>query len=338
MAYCNEGGFMLSRHTRHRLFRPVSRRALLAGIAASAAGVAATNVFAPDIAAQEVTMSASKPQLLLSNRVLVESPRWHEDRLWFSDWGTQEIVAVDLAGKSEVIRSIPSMPFSFDWQPDGRMVIVSGGDGLLLRQTADGAFETFADLSSLSAFPWNEIVVDGRGNTYLNNIGFNFPEEEFAPGILALVAPDGEVRQVADGVAFPNGMVITPDNATLILAESYGNTLTAFDIAADGSLENRRVWANLEGDYPDGITLDAEGAVWYGDVPNQHCVRVREGGEVLQTIELDRGCFACMLGGEHGNTLFMLAATWGDAESSPEAAAPGQILMVEAPAAGAGWP
>ena len=156
---------------------------------------------------------------------------------------------------------------------------------------------THADLTGLANHPWNEIVVDGRGNAYVNNIGFDFPEGEFAPGIIALVTPDGSARQVADGVAFPNGMVVTPDNATLILAESYGTRLTAFDIAPTAASSNRRVWAELGGGAPDGICLDAEGAIWYGDVPNQRCVRVREGGEVLQTIELDRGCFACMLGG-----------------------------------------
>ncbi len=133
-------------------------------------------------------------------------------------------------------------------------------------------------------------------------------------------------------------MVVTPDNATLILAESYGNRLTAFDIAADGSLANRRVWANLDGGYPDGICLDAEGAIWYADVPNKRCVRVREGGAMLQTIDLDRGCFACMLGGVDNRTLFLVAAEWGDAASMAGGQRTGQVLSVEAPAPRAGWP
>ncbi len=158
-------------------------------------------------------------------------------------------------------------------------------------------------------------------------------------GILALVTPDGSVRQVADGVAFPNGMVVTPDNATLILAESYGNRLTAFDIAADGSLSNRWVWAALDGGFlPDGICLDAENAVWYADVPNKRCVRVREGGEVLQTIELDRGCFACMLGGVDNRTLFLMANAWGGPANMAEAARTGQVFTAQAPAPGVGWP
>jgi sugar lactone lactonase YvrE len=153
--------------------------------------------------------------------------------------------------------------------------------------------------------------VDGRGNAYINGGSLDvFAGGAYAPGVIVLVAPDGSARQVADGIAFPNGMVVTPDNATLIIAESYAKRLTAFDIAADGSLSNRRAWADLGEGVPDGICLDAEGAVWYADVPNKRCVRVREGGEVSQTIELDRGCFACMLGGDDGQTLFMLAAEW----------------------------
>jgi sugar lactone lactonase YvrE len=143
---------------------------------------------------------------------------------------------------------------------------------------------------------------------------------------------------VADGVAFPNGMVVTPDNTTLILAESYGKCLTAFTVAPDGSLSNRRVWADLGDSYPDGICLDAEGAVWFADVPNKRCVRVREGGEVLQMIDLDRGCFACMLGGVEGRTLFMVAAAWGGPESMAGGQRTGLVLSTEAPAPRAGWP
>ena len=277
-------------------------------------------------------------QILMTGLAFGESPRWHDDRLWFSDWGAQEVIAVDLKGKSEVITRIQSFPFCIDFLPDGRLLVVSARDQLLLRMEPDGSLVTHANLTSLSDHPWNEIVVDGRGNAYLNNIGFDFPGGEFAPGIIALVTPDGSTRQVADGVAFPNGMVVTPDNATLILAESYGKRLTAFDIAADGSLSNRRVWANLDGGFPDGICLDAENAVWYADVPNKHCMRVREGGEVLQTIDLDRGCFACMLGGVDNRTLFLMANEWGGTANMADAARTGQVLTVEAPAPGVGWP
>ena len=196
-----------------------------------------------------------------------------------------------------------------------------------------------AIVSRLSAFGWNELVVDGRGNAYINQAGFNLMAgAPFAPGTIALVTPGGAARQVADGVAFPNGMVVTPDNSTLIVAESYGKKLTAFDIADDGSLSNRRVWADLGDGVPDGICLDADNAIWYADVPNQRCVRVREGGEVLQTIELDRGCFACMLGGADKRTLFLVATEWSGAANMFQGPRTGQILTVEAPAPGIGWP
>jgi sugar lactone lactonase YvrE len=273
---------------------------------------------------------------LMTGLVLVESPRWHDGRLWFCDWGAHEVIAVDLVGKSEVIVRVESLPFSIDWLPDGRLLFTS--DRLLVRREPEGATVTHADLTDLSDHPWNELVVDDRGNAYVNNIGFDFPGGEFAPGIIALVTPDGVARQVADGVAFPNGMVVTPDNSTLIVAESYANRLTAFDIAADGGLSNRRVWAAVGDNHPDGICLDAEGAVWCADVGNKHCVRVREGGEVLQTVQLDRGCFACMLGGADQKTLFLLANEWNGPASMAEGARMGQVLMVEAPAPGVGWP
>lgn len=286
-----------------------------------------------------------EPQTLMTGIAFGESPRWHEDRLWFSDWGAQEIVAVDLQGRSEVKVRMPSSPFSIDWLPDGRLLIISAGDGLLLRQEPDGSLVTHADLNHLSEFPWNDIVVDGRGNAYIGNIGFDFPDGEFTPGILALVTPDGSTRQVADGLAFPNGIVVTPNNSTLIVAESYGNKLTAFDIAADGGLSNRRVWADLDGcvpeGVPDGICLDAEGAVWFGDIPNECCVRVRKGGEVLQKIKLDRGCFACMIGGIDRRTLFMVTLEWRGMEGMADGAdgeRTGQILTTSVPAPGAGWP
>lgn len=283
-------------------------------------------------------MSELQPKTLMTGIVFGESPRWHEGRLWFADWGTQEIIAVDLAGQSEVVARVPTAPFSFDWLPDGSLLVVSGGDGQLLRQEAGGALQPYAALSGLSEYPWNEIVIDGRGNAYVNGIGFDFGSGAFAPGQIALVTPDGQVRQVAGDVAFPNGMAVTPDNAMLILAESYGNRLTAFDIAADGSLSHRRVWAELGEGAPDGICLDADGAVWYGDVPHRECVRVGKGGEVLHRIELDRGCFACMLGGPGRRTLFMVAAEWNGPAGMESAEPTGQVLTVEAPAAGVGWP
>ena len=279
----------------------------------------------------------------MSGLVFGESPRWGPDgRLWVSDWGAKEIVAVDLEGRSEVMARLPFPLFQaicIDWLPDGRLLVVSAREGLLLRRERDGSLVTHADLRGVAMPAWNEIVVDGRGNAYLNNAGFDFPAgEEFAPGTIALLGPDGSARQVADGIAFPNGMAVTPDDSTLICAESYAKKLTGFDIAEDGSLSNRRVWADLDDGVPDGVCLDAEGAVWYADVPNKRCIRVREGGEVLETIGLDLGCFACMLGGVDRRTLFMVVREWRGPASMADETRTGQVLTVEAPAPGAGWP
>jgi sugar lactone lactonase YvrE len=277
------------------------------------------------------------PHILMAGLAFGESPRWHDGRLWFANWTAQEIIAVDPRGESAVVVRLPfsAFPFSIDWLPDGRMLIASSGDPPLLRREADGALVAHAELTG----GFNEIVVDGRGNAYVNGAGFD-PRagEPFAPGGIALVTPDGAARRVAAGIAFPNGMAIAPDESTLIVADSYGKCLTAFDIAADGGLSRRRVWAELGAGVPDGICMDAEGAVWYADVPNERCVRVREGGAVLQTVELDRGCFACMLGGEDGTTLYMLAAEWHGMDRMVGAPRTGQVVTVKAPAPHAGRP
>ena len=278
-----------------------------------------------------------QPRILMTGLKLGESPRWHDGRLWFSDWGAQEIIAMDADGNSEVMLNVASFPFCIDWLPDGRLLVVSASQHALLRREPDGSLVTHADLAGLSERPWNDIVVDGRGNAYVNNIGFDFPDGAVVPGFVAVVTPDGVARPVADGVEFPNGMAVTLDNSTLIVAESYGHRLTAFDIGADGGLSNRRVWADLGDGTPDGICIDAEGAVWYADVPHRRCVRVREGGDVLQTVELDRGCFACMLGGPDRSTLFIVAAEW-PAAANPGGPRTGRVVAVEAPAPGAGWP
>ena len=277
---------------------------------------------------------------LLTGLAFGESPRWHDGRLWVADWAAHELLAIDSDGVSEVITPVPTrFQFSIDWLPGGELVIVSGAESVMLRMEQDGSLVTRADLGVLSPKGWNEIVVDGRGNTYVNGGGFDLMAgEEFAPGIVALVTPDGALRQVADGIAFPNGMAITPDNSTLIVAESYARRLTAFDIEADGGLTNRRVWADLGDGVPDGICIDAEGAVWYADVPNKRCSRVREGGEVLETLDLDRGAFACMLGGAGGSTLFVVATEWNGPAAVSDGLRTGQVLTAEAPAPHAGWP
>ncbi len=278
-------------------------------------------------------------ETLMTGIAFGESPRWHDGRLWFCDWGAEELIAVRPDGHSEVIARVPSFPFCIDWLADGRLLIVSSRERALMTLDEDGSLQTLTDLSGLSGKGWNEIVADATGNAYVNGGGFDLMAgEEFAPGIIALVPPDGEARQVADGIAFPNGMAVTPDNGTLIIAESYGRRLTAFDITGAGGLSNRRVWADLGDGVPDGICIDAEGAVWYADVPNKRCVRVREGGAVLQTVEHDRGCFACMLGGEDGRTLFIVARVWEGMGAATDGQRTGQLLSVRAPAPHAGWP
>jgi sugar lactone lactonase YvrE len=283
--------------------------------------------------------SLSEVKIVLTGLGFGESPRWHEDRLWFCNWGMQEVVAVDLSGKSEIMARVPTaIPFSIDWRPGGQLLIVSGPERLLLRMEPDGSLVTQADLSPIAEHGCNEIVVDGRGNVYVNGGSFDPPGKKVPSGIIALVARDGSIRQVADGISFPNGMAVTPDGSTLIIAESHGKRLTAFNIAADGNLTNRRVWADLGDGVPDGICIDADDAVWYADVPNKRCVRVREGGEVLQIVNVDRGCFACMLGGPERQTLFIMAAEWHGFEKMMEGLGTGQLLAIKAPAPGAGWP
>jgi len=229
---------------------------------------------------------------------------------------------------------VDAFPFSIDWLPGGTMLVTAGQK--LLEMEPDGALVTRADLSAVSDYGWNEIVVDGRGNTYVNSVGFDLMGGEAPkPGVIALVTPDGEARQVADGLAFPNGMVVTPDGSTLIVAESYEGRLTAFDVAADGGLDNRRVWADL-GEGGDGICMDADGAVWSPKF--NACVRVRDGGETLETIELDQFCFACMLGGDDGRTLFMNVAEWNGPDGIFKEPRTGRVLAVDAPAPHAGHP
>ena len=282
-------------------------------------------------------MRMSEVRTLLTGRGLVESPRWHGDRLYFSDWSSGEVIAVDLAGHSEVIAHVNSLPLCTAWLPDGRLVIVSSPDGRLLRRHPDGSLATHADLGQSG---WNDIVIDGRGNAYVNRVDFHpMAGEEFKPGCVYLATPHGSVRQVADDIAFPNGMAVSPDNTTLIVADSYRHHLLAFTIGADGGLSNRRVWAELGDGTPDGICIDAQGDVWYADVPYHRCTRVAGGGTVLQTVVLDRGCFACALGGPDATTLFMVAAQWrGMTEPEPVSSGTGQVLAMRVDVPGAGWP
>ena len=285
-----------------------------------------------------------QPTPLLTGLVIGESPRWHEGRLWFANWGAEEIVAVDTDGNAEVAaKGPPGLGWSIDWLPDGRLLVTGRG---LMRIEPDGSMVPHADMSAAGVDDFNEIVVDGRGNIYVNG-GCDFhPGAGNAPGIIALVTPDGSVRRVADGIAFPNGMAVTPDNSTLVISESFAARLTAFDIDDDGGLSNRRVWADGVG--PDGICIDSDGAVWTGvdqAGPGVFIGRVLDGGEVLDRVQVDMPCFASMLGGEDRRTLFMLVADWRMSDGFEdnitrltEGPPTGQLLTVPAPAPGVGWP
>ncbi len=276
-------------------------------------------------------------KVLLDGLTFPEGPRWHEGRLWFSDFYAHEVVAVDLAGSRETIVEVPGQPSGLGWTPDGRLLVVSMTDRRLLRLDPDGLTEV-ADLSAFANYHCNDMVVDGEGGAYVGNFGFNSHDgSAFKAADLIRVEPDGAVSVAAEGLAFPNGSVITPDGDTLIVGETRGNILSAWDRAPDGGLSNRRVWADLNGGFPDGICLDADGAVWYADPRNKETVRVFEGGEVTDRISTgEMGSFACMLGGPERRTLFICTCL----QSGPDTAAlrSGRIETIEVTVPGAGWP
>lgn len=255
-----------------------------------------------------------------------ESTRWHDGRVWVCNWGTGEVLAVTTGGEREVMARLDpqKLPFSIDWDPDGRLLVIDGPRRLLLRQQPDGSLEAVADLTGFSEGPFNELVVDTGGNAFVNG----------GSGTVICVRPDGGVDQVADGLKWPNGMAVIDDGRTLVVADSHAEQLIAFDVAADGKLSDRRIWAEVE-HAPDGICSDADGAIWVASVPGRNCVRVREGGEVLNAVSVDRGCFACMLGGEDDHTLFIAAAEWRgmDAAMREGPGVTGQLLAAPGQAA-----
>ena len=277
------------------------------------------------------------PRVLREGIVFGESPRWHDGRLWFCDWGARQILAVAPDGTGEVVLEVdfPSLPMCIDFLPDGRPLVVCSPRQQLLRLEPDGTPVVHASLTSVSDKPWNEVVCDSAGNAYVNNIGFEFPVEPSAPGLVAVARADGTVRRLAGDMQFPNGMALTPDERTLLVGESHGSRVTAIELGDDGSSVRTRVWASTPGDHPDGIALDASGALWYADVGNARCVRIREGGEVLDTVQLDRGCFSCALGGADGRTLFIVAQRYGGAPGSGPPS--GQLLSAEVSVPAAGW-
>jgi len=274
---------------------------------------------------------------LLDGLAFPEGPRWHENRLWFSDMHHHRVLAVDLEGNAETICEVPHQPSGLGWLPDGRLLVVSMIDRRLLR-LENGELLEHADLSGLASFHCNDMVVDAEGRAYVGNFGFDLiAREEPKPAEIVLVTPGGEARVVASDLRFPNGTVITPDGGTLIVGESFGARLTAFDIESDGELANRRVWAQLEGAVPDGICLDAEGAIWLASPVSAEVLRVREGGEVTRRIPVETQAFACMLGGADRRTLFICTAESSDPDEC-RAAAAGRIETIEVEVPGAGLP
>lgn len=277
-----------------------------------------------------------------------EGPRWHGGRLWFSDFYAHAVKSVSVLGDLRTEFEISDQPSGLGWMPDGSMLIVGMTKRQVLRRSSDGTITVHADLSDIATYHCNDMVVDVEGRAFVGNFGFNLDEEVATRPVedvianhktakLACVSPSGKVRVAADDMHFPNGSVITPDGMTLIVGETVGFCLTAFDIGPDGSLSNRRVWAPTLPRIPDGICLDADGAVWFANPMAAECVRIAEGGEVLEVVETGQLCFACMLGGDDGKTLFMLTADSADAHTA--AAAPtGRIVTCEVEVGRAGLP
>jgi sugar lactone lactonase YvrE len=252
--------------------------------------------------------------------------------------GTRQVLTVDAAGTVEEVCVVEGRPSGIGWLPDGRMLVVSMNDRRVVRLEPDGTLVEHADLSGLASAPCNDMVVDRPGNAYVGNPGYDMrnPPSPLPAAELVLVRPDGSAEVVDRSVMFPNGPAVTPDGSTLIVAETMGQRLSAFAIGDDGTLSNRRTYAELPGRGPDGIALDAEGAVWVADANGSGCVRVREGGEVTDVVDTGRGCFACALGGPGRTTLFLLTAEGFTGEAIRSRT--GAIETVEVAVPGAGLP
>ncbi len=280
---------------------------------------------------------ASETKILLDGLCFPEGPRWHEGRLWFSDMHAKSVLRVGLDGRVEPVVRVEACPSGLGWLPDGRLLVVSMQDRRLLRLDP-GGLQPVADLSGIADFHCNDMVVDAHGRAYVGNFGFDLHKRETPrTTTLALVLPTGETRAAARDLAFPNGCVITPDGRTLVVAESMAARLTAFDISPDGSLSNRRVFAQLERRVPDGICLDAEGAIWVASPISADCVRVHEGGRITETVKVSNQAFACMLGGPDRKTLFICTASDSDPEACV-ASRSGRIEYLQVDVAGAGLP
>jgi sugar lactone lactonase YvrE len=274
--------------------------------------------------------------VLVDGRGFLEGPRWRLDRLWFSDVASGEVLATDMDGRCELVAAIEGAPSGLGWLPDGTLLVARGTPAALLAVSTTGSITQYADLSSVAAFPPNDMVVDPSGRAWLGTCDVaGIP----APSVsqLLCVGTDRSVSVVDDQMRFPNGSVVTADGTTLIVAETFGSALTAFTIGADGVAATKRDWAQVPGSFPDGICLDEEGAVWFADAAGRAALRVHEGGEVVDRVDVDQGCFACTLGGPDGRTLFVLT---GELRPPHEALVNrrGRIEMFTVAVAGSGSP
>jgi sugar lactone lactonase YvrE len=259
------------------------------------------------------------PQILARGFTFTESPRWRDGRLWFADRNT--VKTIDTTGRTEVIATVPDGVGGIGFLPDGDLLLVASHQRRLLRLASDG-LEVVADLSTFEPKHSADMVVDGQGRAYIGGFGFDLVGgEPQRPTNIVLVTPDGRARVAADGVLFPNGMAITGDGSTFLVAETFVGRLLAFQIQSDGSLIGRRVFAELEGEVPDGICVDAEGAVWVASPGTGALLRVRDGGTVLTRVSLSDQCgrypYACVLGAEDRRTLFLCTQTRGSADVRP---------------------
>jgi sugar lactone lactonase YvrE len=252
-------------------------------------------------------------QTLITGLDFGEGPRWHDGRLWYSDFYQRRVSAVTVDGERETMLELDDYPSGLGWLPDGRLLVVSMRKKQVLRVEQDGSIVRHADLSDIATGRCNDMVVASDGNAYVGNFGFEvFERGKRQYAVLALVRPDGTVEAAAAGLSFPNGSVITPDGRTLIVGESMGGCYAAFDIRPDATLDNRRTWARVDGTTPDGCTLDAEGAIWFANATGTDVSRVREGGEITDRVDVGQGTFACALGGDDGRTLFIVSADSSD--------------------------
>lgn len=283
-------------------------------------------------------MTTRTPAVVIEGLAFPEGPRWREGQLFFSDQHDRRVVRMDPSGKADTLVEVPQQPSGLGWLPDGRMLIVSMLDRRVLR-LEDGRLVEHADLSEFATGECNDMVVDAYGRAYVGNFGFDmYGGEDARETCIIRVDPDGTVGIAADGIAFPNGTVITEDGATLIVGESYAGRLTAFTVGSDGALIERRLFAQLQGAVPDGICLDAEGAVWVACPLTGRVLRVRDGGEVLDEIKVTNDfAYACMLGGDDRRTLYMCTAASSDPKETLRLRS-GRIEAIEVDVPGAGLP